>query len=108
MEDVRTWLVGRLAELGVEQPEDGALLEAGDLEFDGIPNWERARFDRHYPRRLTLEGMETMVHYEPRRKQVTVEKVGGRRTTVPQRKELPAWGGWKVQFRDGSRLVPVN
>ncbi len=108
VEDVRTWLVGRLAELGVEQPEDGALLEAGDLEFDGIPNWERARFDRHYPRRLTLEGMETMVHYEPRRKQVTVEKVGGRRTTVPQRKELPAWGGWKVQFRDGSRLVPVN
>lgn len=108
VEDLRGWLVRRLADLGLEQPEDPALLEEKDLAFEGIPQWERPRFDRHYPRRLNLEGMDAVVHYEPRRKRVTVEKTGGRRTTVPQRKELPAWAGWRVQFRDGSRLVPVR
>lgn len=108
VEDVRAWLVARLAELGVEAPEDAALIEPDDLEFPGIPDWERTRFDRRYPRRLRLEGIEAVVHYEPRRKRVTVEKVGGRRTTVPQRKELPTWSGWQVQYRDGSRLVPVS
>ncbi len=108
VEDPPGWLARRLADLGVEQPEDPALLEPEDLAFEGIPEWERPRFDRHYPRRLNLEGMAAAVHYEPRRKRVTVEKVSGRRTTVPQRKELPAWTGWQVQFRDGSRLVPVR
>ena len=108
VEDIRRWLVDRLAGLGVEHPEDVALVEADDLAFEGIPDWERGRFDRHFPRRLSLEGIEATVHYEPRRRRVTVEKVSGRRTTVPQRKELPAWSGWRVQYRDGSRLVPVS
>jgi ATP-dependent helicase HrpB len=108
VEDLHGWLVARLADLGVEQPEDVALVAAEDLAFDGIPSWERTRFDRHFPRRLSLEGIDAVVHYEPRRKRVTVEKVGGRRTSVPQRKELPAWSGWRVQYRDGSRLVPVS
>ncbi|MEF8793507.1 helicase-related protein [Thiohalorhabdus sp.] len=108
VEDTRGWLVTRLADLGVAQPEDVALVEAADLAFEGIPDWERARFDRHFPRRLNLEGIEAVVHYEPRHRRVTVEKVGGRRTTVPQRKELPAWQGWRIQYRDDSRLVPVS
>ncbi|MFP4614510.1 MAG: helicase-related protein [Thiohalorhabdus sp.] len=104
----RQWLLGRLEGLGVEQGSDLELVEPEDLAFEGIPEWERARFDRHYPRRLNLEEIDAVVHYEPRRKRVTVEKVGGRRTTVPKRTELPAWQGWKVQYRDGSRLVPVS
>ncbi|MFA9461992.1 helicase-related protein [Thiohalorhabdus methylotrophus] len=104
----REWLVERLQSLGVEQGSDLELVEVRDLEPRGIPEWERARFDRHYPRRLNLEGIDTVVHYEARRKRVTVEKVGGARTTVPRRTELPAWQGWKVQYRDGSRLVPVS
>ncbi|HKJ71080.1 MAG TPA: helicase-related protein [Gammaproteobacteria bacterium] len=108
VDNLQAWLHDRLAGLGVETPADEALVEAGDLEFEGIPAWERARFDRHYPRSLRLEGIEARVHYEPRRKRVTVEKVAGRRTTVPRRSELPAWAGWSVQYRDGSRLVPVS
>ena len=108
VEDPRPWLMARLESLGVEHSEDLALIEADDLGFDGIPAWERPRFDKYYPRWLNLEGMDARVHYEPRRKRITVEKTGGRRTSAPKRAELPAWSGWSIQFRDGSRLVPLG
>ncbi|MFB6358788.1 MAG: hypothetical protein ABEJ96_07255, partial [Thiohalorhabdaceae bacterium] len=57
VEDIRRWLVDHFAGLGVEHPEDVALVEADDLAFEGIPDWERGRFDRHFPRRLNLEGI---------------------------------------------------
>jgi ATP-dependent helicase HrpB len=106
--DPRQWLIGRLETLGVEHSDDLALIEVDDLAFDGIPDWERPRFDKHYPRRLNLEEMSARVHYEPNRRRITVERTGGHRTSPPKRSELPAWSGWSIQFRDGSRVVPLG
>lgn len=106
--EAETWLENRLAELGVEQPEDIELVEPDDLKFAGIPDWERKRFDEKYPRTLTVDTLKLDVEYDVRRKRVTVEKTGGARKNPPQRWELPAWSGWKVRYRDGSKVVDVK
>lgn len=102
------WLAGRLAALGVEDAGDIALLEADDLRFEGVPPWEREAFDRRYPRRVALTDLAMSVHYEPRRKAITLVREGGHRRRDPQRWELPAWPGWRVFYQSASRVVPIR
>jgi HrpA-like RNA helicase len=102
------WLSERLATLGVETPDDMELIEPEDLVFPGIPDWERQRFDDRYPARLNIDTMQLDVHYEVDRKRITVERVGGNRKAQPQRWELPAWSGWRIRFRDGSKVVDIR
>jgi ATP-dependent helicase HrpB len=107
--DLGAWLQERLEQVGLERGEDLLLLEPGDFAFEGVPEWERADFDRRYPRRLSLENLELDVEYEPKRKRITLVKISGIRKAPPRRWELPAWGrGWTVRFRDGSRVVPLD
>ncbi|WP_207063154.1 helicase-related protein [Motiliproteus sp. SC1-56] len=102
------WLEERLARLGVEQGEDLALLEPEDLAFEGVPEWERERFDAAYPRQLSLGDLKLRVSYEPRRKRVVVEPVEGTRKTLPKRWELPRWKGWTVRYQKASRVVELK
>ena len=44
--------------------EDADLLEPEDLRFDGIPPWERERFDDTYPRRVNLSDLKLRIHYK--------------------------------------------
>lgn len=106
--EAEDWLTRRLAELGVESGEDLALIEPEDLRFDGVPEWERARFDERYPRTVNLPDLQLCIHYDVRRKVVTAEKVGGIRKRDPQRWELPAWSGWRVKYQKASRVVDVR
>ncbi|MGD8429633.1 MAG: helicase-related protein [Ectothiorhodospiraceae bacterium] len=106
--DAETWLQERFRELGVEDGEDLVLVEADDLRFDGVPEWERERFDEKYPRAVSLTDLHMRAHYDVRRKIVTVEKIGGKRHRDPQRWELPAWPGWRVKFQRASRVVDVR
>lgn len=102
------WLTRRLGELGVESGEDLALIEPEDLRFEGVPDWERARFDERYPREVNLPDLRLRVHYDVRRKEVIAEKVDGIRKRDPQRWELPAWSGWRVKYQKASRIVEVR
>lgn len=104
----RAWLVQRLAALGVEHGNDLALVEPSDLRFDGIPGWERERFDERYPRHWSLPGVDLRIHYDVRRKRVTAEPVDGSGQRQPKRWELPAWPGWSVRFRKASREVEIR
>lgn len=106
--DPAEWLRERLADLGVEQAGDMELIEAGDLRFEGVPEWERARFDDKYPRHVSLTDLDMRIHYEPRKKLVTAEQIGGIRKKPPGRWELPAWSGWRVRFKQASRVVEVR
>lgn len=106
--DARDWLVSRLTELGVEHGREAALLEPEDLCFEGIPSWERPRFDTHFPRRLSLEELWLEVHYDVRRKRIELIKTAGRRKEPPRPSELPPWTGWRVRFRDGSRALDIR
>jgi len=107
-DSVQHWLETRLAELGVEEAGDEALLDPEDLAFEGIPEWERERFDRQYPRRLSLGDLVLDVSYEPNLRRITLDRRHGTRKAEPKRWELPAWQGWKVRYRQGSRVVDVR
>ncbi|WP_309544639.1 hypothetical protein [Alkalilimnicola ehrlichii] len=99
------WLQERLRALGVDRAADMELIEPEDLRFEGIPDWERARFDEHYPRRISLSDLELKVSYQLRRRRVTLEYLGGRRKDGPRRWELPAWSGWQVEYKKASKSI---
>ena len=107
--DADAWLAARLQELGLEESTDLVLLEPDDLHFEGIPEWERERFERTYPRRLRLENLDVYVEYHPEKQEILLTKTGGVRKTPPTRRELPAWGRkWTVRFKDKSRTLIVE
>jgi ATP-dependent helicase HrpB len=107
--DAEEWLTAKLQELGLKQSADLDLLEPEDLHFAGIPDWERDRFERSFPRKLRLENMDVDVQYYPKTQEILLTKTGGVRKTPPARRELPAWGRkWTVRFRDKSRTVIVD
>lgn len=106
--DAEAWLTRRLGDLGVDNGDDLALIEPGDLRFEGVPDWERARFDERFPREVNLPDLRLRIHYDVRRKEVIAEKVDGIRKRDPQRWELPAWSGWRVKFQKASRVVEVR
>ncbi|MFW6415600.1 MAG: ATP-dependent RNA helicase, partial [Thermodesulfobacteriota bacterium] len=108
-EDANSWLVKRLCDLGLENSEDIYLLDESDLEFPGIPELERRDFDRRYPRSISLANLELDVEYEPGQKRITLVRRAGIRRSPPKRWELPSWGmNWKIRFKDGNRVVPVD
>ncbi len=104
----RQWLQDRLMTLGVEQAQDLELVDAADLRFPGIPDWERDRFDQRYPRHWSLPGLELTIHYDVARRRVTAEQVGGNARKPPERWQLPAWAGWRVYFRKASREMEIR
>ncbi|WP_315900059.1 helicase-related protein [Ferrimonas balearica] len=102
------WLADELAALGVESEADLTLLEPEDLRFEGVPEWQRAEFDARYPHFLVLAELKLHVEYQPRGKRVTLVYAEGGRKGDPKRWELPAWPGWRVQYRRASRVVDVR
>ncbi len=107
--DARDWLAHGLEEIGLETMEDFEALDPEDIRFEGIPEWERPAFDRKYPRTLHLGDLRLSLEYEPKKKRVTLVRMGGTRKKPPQRWELPSWGGnWEIRFREGTRVVPVS
>lgn len=106
--DLKSWLTERLAEIGLQDCSDLEALEPEDLEFSGLPEWEREKFDEKYPRQLVLPNMKLEVLYDPLKKCITLQRISGIRKTAPQRWELPDWGrNWEIRFKDGSRVVPI-
>ena len=102
------YLKQKLVQLGVESFEDLALVEAEDLLFEGIPDWQREEFDGLYPAQLALAELKLAVSYEPKRKLVLLDYLNGSRKQGPKRWELPRWLGWKIQYRKASRVVDVK
>ena len=102
------YLKQKLVQLGVESFEDLALVEAEDLLFEGIPDWQREEFDGLYPTQLALAELKLAVSYEPKRKLVLLDYLNGSRKQGPKRWELPRWLGWKIQYRKASRVVDVK
>ncbi|PVY77323.1 RAD3-like DEAD/DEAH box helicase [Tamilnaduibacter salinus] len=102
------WLVDALATLGVESLDDRALLEADDLRFNGVPEWERPWLDDKYPRTVRLADLKMRIHYRVAAKQVIAEYMSGNRKGDPKRWELPVWSGWTVKYRKASRVVDIR
>jgi ATP-dependent helicase HrpB len=93
----RAWLEERLATLGVEAPDDWALLDRGDLRFDGIDDAEVAELTARYPRTFSAGNAVFTVEYDPAATCVTLTWVSGfRRVRIPPH-ALPRWNGWRVR-----------
>ncbi len=103
------WLSAELGRLGLEESRDLWALEPEDLDFPGISDWDRERFERTYPRSLGLENLDVQVNYHPEKLEILLVKTGGVRKTPPTPRELPAWGRkWTVRFKDKSRTVVIE
>ncbi len=59
-------------------------------------------------RELHPENLEVEVSYEPRKRRITLQRRRGTRRSPPLSRELPAWPGWSVRYRHGSRLVDIR
>ncbi len=102
------WLLEKLQLLGVESSDDLQLIDASDLEFDGIPEWEKMSFLDRFPQTLILSDITLDVNYAVGKKQITLNKIGGDRKTEPKRWELPTWQGWRIRYKKASRIVDIK
>ncbi|MFW6054991.1 MAG: helicase-related protein, partial [Thermodesulfobacteriota bacterium] len=105
----REWLAGRLEAIGLETEEDLELIRAEDLDFQGVPEWERDRFDRSWPRSVDLHDLILRVEYDPASRVIELIRLSGTRKTAPRRSELPSWGrNWTLRYREGNRVITVE
>jgi len=104
----RTWLRQRLADLGVQRGEDLALLLPEDLRFPGVSDEDRRQLERHFPRRLNLGGSVAEVEYDVAHQTVTLIQQKGSLRRQPNLQLLPRWPGWRVLWRDHSRVTVLR
>ena len=102
------YLAEKLVSLGLETVDDIPLIDADDLAFDGVPDWQREDIDNLYPKQLALANLQLKVDYQLDKNTVVIERVTGIRKTDPQRWELPKWQGLKIRYKVASRVVDVR
>ncbi|PVZ64360.1 helicase-related protein [Pelagibaculum spongiae] len=107
-EAAQSWLLGQLVDLEIESLEDLRLFDSADFVFPGITNWQQEKFQQNYPLRLVLAELQLKVSYQIVTKTVVIEKITGSRKKDPARWELPKWIGWKIHYRQASRLVVIK
>jgi ATP-dependent helicase HrpB len=106
--DACAWLEERLAMLGVEAPEDWALLDRGDLRFDGIDDAELAELSARFPRTFSAGNAVFAVEYEPAAQRVTLTWTSGfRRVRIPPH-ALPRWNGWHVRVVEKGEVTTLR
>jgi ATP-dependent helicase HrpB len=106
--DTRVWLEERLTVLGVEAPEDWALIEVEDLRDDAIDEAGLAALRERYPATFTHGNAVFAVAYDPARRLVTLHwKSGFRRVAIPPH-ALPRWHDWSVQVMEKGEVRTVR
>lgn len=98
------WLLARLTELGLESPEDLALLEVDDLLPDEPPYLIAQQIARQFPQSLSTGDARYRLRYNVARKIVTLVQEAGLRKTPPPERYLPHLPGWKIQLEMKNRL----
>ena len=93
-----TWLVSRLAVLGVEVAEDWQLLSPEDLVFTEIDADTITEIEAQYPKEFSVNGAKFDVEYDPAQKLVTLRWQRGIRQPTLSTVLLPRWNSWKVQL----------
>ena len=103
-----TWLVSRLAVLGVEVAEDCQLLSSDDLVFTEIDADTITEIEAQYPREFSVNGAKYGVEYSPTEKLVTLKWQRGVRQPTLSTVLLPRWNNWKVQVDIRGQLRTVR
>ena len=103
-----TWLVSRLALLGVEVAEEYQLLSIDDLIFTEIDADTIAEIEAQYPKEFSVNGAKFRVEYSPKQKLVTLRWQRGIRQPTLSTVLLPRWNNWKVQVDIRGQLRTVR
>jgi len=98
------WVLARLEELGLEGPEDLALLEDEDLMPEALPVWVREQLEKDYPRALAIGDARYRIDYDVRTKTATLHQIGGNRRTAPPTAFLPRLPGWRLRWEHKNRV----
>ena len=103
-----TWLVSRLALLGVEVAEEYQLLSSDDLIFTEIAADTIAEIEEQYPKEFSVNGAKFRVEYSPKQKLVTLRWQRGIRQPTLSTVLLPRWNNWKIQVDIRGQLRTVR
>jgi ATP-dependent helicase HrpB len=90
------WLLARLEQLGVELPEDLALLSAQDFLAPELSPDTRAQLDRDYPETINVGDAVYRADYDLAEYQVILQLIKGTRRDPPPLNYLPRLGGLRV------------
>ena len=103
-----TWLVSRLAVLGVEVAEEWQLLSSEDLVFTEIDADTIAEIEAQYPKEFSVNGAKFSVEYHPSEKFVMLRWERGIRQPTLSSILLPHWNNWKVQLNLRGQIRTVR
>ena len=103
LDELSDWLLMRLEEVGIEEPDDLQLLEPEDLLPPAVPAWEAERLDKDFPAELNVGDGRYRLAYDVRRKVCTLHQVGGQRKDPPPPRLLPRLPGWKLDWERKNR-----
>jgi len=99
----REWVVGRLAELGLEGEEDLGLIEGEDLLPATLPEELERELERDFPLEVRPGGCIYRVDYDFRAKEVLLTPAGDPPREPPSPRLLPRFAGFKVKVKHHSR-----
>jgi 6-pyruvoyl-tetrahydropterin synthase len=102
------YLLKTLTDLGIHEQEDLTLIEPEDLFYQGVESWIIEPFKEKHPHKVDLPELKLSVEYFFKAKRLTVHYVSGARKEAPKRWELPAWQGFKIQYKKASKVVDVK
>ncbi len=101
---LRPWLVHRLAQLGLQDGGDLALLTPEDLLPGFLTPADRESFEAKFPPRLTLQDRRCRVEYDFAARRVDLVHEDGNIRHPPSPSMLPIrWPGFEVHYRVHSR-----
>ena len=101
------WLLARLTDLGLEAPDDLALLEVEDLLPDALAPHQREALDREFPRSLEIGDARYRIAYDPQRRVAVLHQQGTRKDPPPER-FLPRLPGWRIDWEHRKRVRCVR
>ena len=113
--DAHAYLVGQLEELGLNTCEDLMLLEPEDLVPDiaqrsGLMSYELDALSEQFPRQWEHLGAQYDCHVNVAARKVTLEPANhqARKAKEPSRDVLPRFQGFRVFYKQASRVFAIR
>jgi len=102
------WLLARLTELGLEEPDEIELLEIDDICPAALPAGEQRALDRAFPRALSIGDARYHIRYDPPQRVAVLHQIGGARTRPPPNQFIPRLPGWTIRWERKNRVVTLR
>jgi len=108
LEPVDAWLLARLTELELQEPEELELLEAEDLLPPPVPPHIAPKLARDFPAEVNVGDARYRCSYDVHRKVCVLHQVGGLRKEAPPARLLPRVPGWGIEWEHKNRIRRIR